>query len=81
MNFQPFYPYLEQLADALKTGNATEHTHRSALKALVEALDPVVIATHEPKWIACGAPDYMVSWRMADALRKVNRCGFQRSQA
>ena len=32
--------YLEQLAQALKQGNATEHTHRPALKTLLESLAP-----------------------------------------
>ncbi len=61
MNIQPFHVYLEQLSAALKAGNATEHTHRPALKALMEALDSTVIATNEPKRIACGAPDYIVA--------------------
>ena len=61
MNPQPFHAYLHQLSAALKAGNATEHTHRPALKALVEALDATVTATNEPKRIACGAPDYIVA--------------------
>ncbi|MBS1222970.1 MAG: methyltransferase, partial [Proteobacteria bacterium] len=61
MDFQPFHTYLQQLSAALKAGNATEHTHRPALKALVEALDATVTATNEPKRIACGAPDYIVT--------------------
>jgi hypothetical protein len=60
MNFQPFPAYLQQLAAALKAGNATEHTHRPALKALMEALDATITATNEPKRIACRAPDYIV---------------------
>jgi hypothetical protein len=61
MDLQPFHAYLQQLSAALKAGNATEHTHRPALKALVEALDATVTATNEPKRIACGAPDYIVT--------------------
>ncbi len=61
MNPQPFPTYLQQLSAALKAGNATEHTHRPALKALVEALDGTITATNEPKRIACGAPDYIVA--------------------
>jgi predicted helicase len=61
MDFQPFRVYLEQISLALKAGNATEHTHRPALKTLVEALDATVTATNEPKRIACGAPDYIVT--------------------
>ena len=54
-------PYLQQVEQALKAGNATEHTHRPALKALLESLDLSVTATNEPKRIACGAPDYVVT--------------------
>ncbi|MDQ5908249.1 MAG: hypothetical protein QG599_340 [Pseudomonadota bacterium] len=61
MNPQPFSTYLQQLSAALKAGNATEHTHRPALKALVELLDGTITATNEPKRIACGAPDYIVA--------------------
>lgn len=53
--------YLSSIDQALKAGNATEHTHRPALKTLVEALRPKIIATNEPTRIACGAPDYIVS--------------------
>lgn len=60
-NSQLFLAYVEQIASALKSGNATEHTHRPALKTLVESLDSTVIATNEPKRIACGAPDYIIT--------------------
>ena len=53
--------YLTQIEQALKAGNATEHTHRPALKALLESLEPGVTATNEPKRIKCGAPDYIVT--------------------
>lgn len=61
MNFNLFRIYLQQLSAALKAGNATEHTHRPALKALLEALDATLTVTNEPKRIACGAPDYIVT--------------------
>ena len=60
MNIQPFRTYLDQVAAALKAGNATEHTHRPALKTLLEALDSTIIANNGPKRIACGAPDYII---------------------
>jgi len=44
----------------LSVGNATEHTHRPALKTLLENLDSTVTATNEPKHIDCGAPDYIL---------------------
>ena len=55
--------YLRKVEGALKVGNATEHTHRPALKSLVEALRSGAIATNEPQRIACGAPDYIVTQR------------------
>jgi hypothetical protein len=53
--------YLTTVENALKAGNATEHTHRPALKALLESLDLHLTATNEPKRIACGAPDYIIT--------------------
>jgi predicted helicase len=56
-----FDDYLKSLTAALKRGDATEHTHRPALKALIESFVKDVTATNEPKRIACGAPDYIVT--------------------
>ena len=56
-----FKEYLKDIETALKAGNATEHTHRPALKRLLEELDESIIATNEPKRIACGAPDYILT--------------------
>jgi predicted helicase len=53
--------YLHAVENALKAGNATEHTHRPALKTLLESMDLQVTATNEPKRIACGAPDYIIT--------------------
>src|ERR1035441_7255006 len=64
----PLTEYLRKLERALKRGDATEHTHRPALKALIEALNENVIATNEPKRSDCGAPDYVVS-RKRDQLK------------
>ena len=53
--------YLATIEQALKTGQASEHTHRPALETLLEALGgPEVDAINEPKQIACGAPDFIV---------------------
>ncbi len=61
----PISTYLSEINKALQAGNATEHTHRPALKALVESvgrsIDWEVTATNEPKQEACGAPDYVVT--------------------
>jgi len=56
-----FKDYLAQIEQAYKAGNATEHTHRPALKDLLEAFQPGIIATNEPKRIKCGAPDYIIT--------------------
>ena len=56
----PIKPYLKQIEAALTAGNATEHTHRPALKALIEALAPGVTTINEPQRIACGAPDLVI---------------------
>src|SRR4030065_2964493 len=54
-----FKDYLALIEQACKAGNATEHTHRPALKDLLEAFQPGITATNEPKRIKCGAPDYL----------------------
>ena len=56
-----FRLYSNEIEAALQRGNATEHTHRSSLKTLVETLFPGLIATNEPKRAAFGAPDYVIS--------------------
>jgi len=63
----PLEEYLRKLEHALRRGDATEHTHRPALKELIEALDENVVCTNEPKRSNCGAPDYVVS-RKRDQL-------------
>jgi len=56
-----FKIYLQALQNALAAGDATEHTHRPALKSLIEALEPGVTATNEPKQVTdCGKPDMAV---------------------
>ena len=53
--------YLASVEQALKTGQASEHTHRPALEALLEALGgPEVDAINEPRQIKCGAPDFII---------------------
>ncbi len=56
-----FLTYLKKVETALVAGNATEHTHRPALKELLESFKPKITATNEPKREECGAPDYVVS--------------------
>jgi hypothetical protein len=57
----PFKPYLKSIEQKLQQGQATEHTHRAALQALLEALSPGVTVVNEPRRIACGVPDLLVS--------------------
>ncbi|GAF87334.1 unnamed protein product, partial [marine sediment metagenome] len=53
--------YLRKIEKALKRGDATEHTYRSALESLIESLESGITATNEPKRQDCGAPDLIVS--------------------
>jgi hypothetical protein len=57
----PLADYLKTILKDVSQGNATEHTHRPALKSLVDSLVDGVIATNEPKRSTCGAPDFIVS--------------------
>ena len=62
----PFRTYVQTLRASLELGNATEHTHRPALKALLETLDITVDAVNEPRRIECGAPDFVVTKKSSD---------------
>ena len=53
--------YITELNQIHKAGNATEHTYRPALKSLLEKITTGLTVTNEPKRIACGAPDYIVT--------------------
>jgi hypothetical protein len=61
-----FQAYLRKIEAARRLGNDTEHTHRPALQALLEALNEGIAVTNEPKRIACGAADLVVT-RKRDA--------------
>ena len=39
--------YLNNISKAYNAGNATEHTHRPALKILIESLATGIVATDE----------------------------------
>ena len=56
-----FRDYLRNIEKSLATGSATEHSHRPALKALLEAVGENITAINEPQRIECGAPDYIVT--------------------
>jgi len=67
--------YIAEVNQIFKAGNATEHTYRPALKSLLENITSPnlskggefdkgachLVITNEPKRIACGAPDYIVT--------------------
>lgn len=55
--------YLQQIEKSFVAGNATEHTYRPALQALLESLEAGIVATNEPKRIQCGAPDFILTRR------------------
>ena len=53
--------YCAAIERAVLAGTSTEHTHRPALKVLVESMEANLTATNEPSRVACGAPDFLVS--------------------
>ncbi len=57
-----FGAYLNDLQKNLIRGDATEHTHRAALQALLQSVGKGIVATNEPRHIPLiGAPDFKVS--------------------
>ena len=52
--------YLAAIDALYRTGKATEHSYRPALRDLLSALLPEVAVINEPKRIECGAPDYIL---------------------
>ena len=56
-----FSDYIKEIRKNLERGDSTEHTHRSALKRLLEECGKDIVATNEPRRIACGAPDFNIT--------------------
>ncbi len=56
-----FREYVRKLNESVSQGNATEYTHRPALKTMLESVRDGITATNEPSRIECGAPDYSIS--------------------
>jgi len=56
-----FDKYLAEINKAHLRGDDTEHTHRPALKTLVETIGKKITATNEPRRVKCGAPDFLVT--------------------
>ena len=62
MEIDALKAYVRTIQRNIARGDATEHTHRPALKALLEAIGgEAYVVTNEPKRVACGAPDFNVS--------------------
>ena len=56
-----FHAYRRAISETLATGQATEHSYRPALQALVAGLrGDAVRAVNEPSHVVCGAPDFVV---------------------
>ena len=53
--------YISELNRIYKAGNATEHSYRIALQRLWDNMTTGLTITNEPKRIACGAPDFIVT--------------------
>ncbi|MEN9849013.1 MAG: hypothetical protein RL368_1753, partial [Pseudomonadota bacterium] len=53
--------YLASVEAHLQAGNATEHTHRSTLQNLLQSFMPEFLITNEPRRIACGSPDLVIT--------------------
>ncbi len=46
----PIATYSKSIEASLQAGNATEHTHRPALKTLIEALAPEIVKKGHPRY-------------------------------
>jgi predicted helicase len=53
--------YLAAIKKNIADGNSTEHTHRPALKILLETIGKGITATNEPTRIECGSPDFQIT--------------------
>jgi predicted helicase len=53
--------YLHTLERDLLRGTTTERSHYPTLKTLIESLAKGISAINDPKRVACGAPDFVVS--------------------
>jgi predicted helicase len=58
---KPIGEYLNTLQKNLDTGKATEPSYYPTLKLLTESLSEGLTVLNNPKWIDCGAPDFLIS--------------------
>ena len=61
IDLKSVHDYIKAIEKELVAGNATEHTHRPALKAFIESIGQNITATNEPQRIKCGAPDFIIT--------------------
>jgi predicted helicase len=53
--------YIEKVNALYQTGLSGEHSYRGDLQNLLSSILPDTLVTNEPKRIACGAPDYILT--------------------
>ena len=53
--------FLAKVQAIYATGEATEHSYRSAIEFLFSGLDETITALNEPKRVKCGAPDFIIN--------------------
>ena len=53
--------FISSVQKIYATGNATEHSYRSAIEVLFSSLADDITALNEPKRVKCGAPDFIVN--------------------
>jgi type I restriction-modification system DNA methylase subunit len=53
--------FLAKVQAIRATGNATEHSYRSAIEFLFSGLNENITALNEPKRVQCGAPDFIIN--------------------
>ena len=58
---QSIQAYFQNIKREFDSNRAREHSYRPALKALLESLNPAILATNEPKRERCGAPDFIIT--------------------
>lgn len=56
----PISAFITRIQTVHHSGQATEHSYRSAIEQLFHSLDPKLTALNEPKRVACGAPDFII---------------------
>lgn len=52
--------FISTVSKTYATGNATEHSYRSAIETLFAGLNDDINALNEPKRVKCGAPDFII---------------------